>query len=554
MCGIAGIMGNVDREKREMYISQILEQQHHRGPDYRGIYSVDQITLGHNRLAIIDLDSRSNQPFHSHCGRYTIVFNGEIYNYLELREELKLTYPFKTESDTEVLLASYIKWGVEALRYLNGMFAFAIYDQYKKELFCARDRIGEKPFLYSLHQTGFYFASELPALLRLGIFGTEPDQIGLHYSYLRNFLHIPEPYTRYKSIRRLEPAHALLVRKGKIVKKWCYWTPPTEYNPNITPEQVREVVKNGVKIRERADVEIATLLSGGIDSSIVTTLMVKDGLKPQAYTLKGDEEELGRAKLIATRLGIGLKIYNFDPQLQRQLYHKMVQIYGEEVRLLPLTHSARLYQQIRRDGIKVVMTGIGADELFYGYDGAYRQLLFSDIVKLLELFPRPFLKGLEKIFSFNQHLKLLFRLAQIENHKRKGFLYQQEAIKKGWGEEFDYAFLLDFWAEKVKTRNYIDLSHWLGLILENSHSITISGDLPAMMFSIETRAPFLDYRVIELAFQIDAHRKVSKNGGKMILKEAFKELLPDTILRAPKKGFGYGIKNNWVITSEGNRE
>ncbi|MBN2781775.1 MAG: asparagine synthase (glutamine-hydrolyzing) [Campylobacterales bacterium] len=543
MCGIVGVWSNNIIEIQESYVDFILQKQHHRGPDNSSKITVDDITLGHNRLAIIDLNQNANQPFKSNCGRYSVVFNGEIYNYLELKSELN--YQFKTHSDTEVLLASYIRYGEKCIEKFNGMFSFALYDRLEKTLFCARDRIGKKPFVYSEHSSGFYFASELAALFSIGIFDDTPDDIGIAYSYLRNYLHIPEPYTRYKSIRRLEPAHAMIIKNQKIVKKWCYWTPSFEYDSSITKEDVYSVIDDAVRIRERADVEIATLLSGGVDSSIITALMVKHGLKPKSYTLKADDEELARAKKVAKLFNVPLKVFEYDRDLQEELYQKMMAIYGEEVRLLPLTHAARLYEQISKENIKVVMSGIGADEIFYGYDGANKQLLFSDIVKMVEFLPNSILKIFEKIFSIRADLKLMFELAQKENYKRKGYLYKKEAKEKGL-EEFDYNALIDFWAEKIKTNNYIDSSNWIGLMSENAHSITISTDLPSMMYSIEARAPFLDYRVIEMAFKIDAHRKIAKKDGrannKFILKEAFEGVLPDDILYAKKKGFGYGIK------------
>lgn len=543
MCGIVGVWSKNSIETQESYVDTILKKQYHRGPDNSSKITIDDITLGHNRLAIIDLNSNANQPFVSNCGRYSVVFNGEIYNYLELKSELD--YEFKTHSDTEVLLASYIKYGEKCIEKFNGMFAFALYDKKEKILFCARDRIGKKPFVYSEHHNGFYFASELAALFSMGIFDETLDEIGIAYSYLRNYLHIPEPYTKYKSIRRLEPAHAMIVKNQKITKKWCYWTPSFEYDSSITKEDVYNVIDDAVKIRERADVEIATLLSGGVDSSIITGLMVKHGFKPKAYTLKADDEELGRAKRIAKLFDVLLKVFEYDKDLQEELYQKMMAIYGEEVRLLPLTHAARLYEQISKENIKVVMSGIGADEIFYGYDGANKQLLFSDIVKMIEFLPSSMLKTFEKIFSFRNDLKLMFELAQKENYKRKGYLYGKEAKEKGLSN-FEYDTLIDFWAEKIKTNNYIDSSNWIGLMSENAHSITISTDLPPMMYSIEARAPFLDYRVIEMAFKIDAHRKIDKIDGrannKLILKQAFEELIPDDILYAKKKGFGYGIK------------
>lgn len=543
MCGIVGIHSKNSIEVQEKYVNKILTKQYHRGPDNSSKLTVDDITLGHNRLAIIDLNQNANQPFISNCGRYSIVFNGEIYNYLELKKELD--YEFKTHSDTEVLLSCYIKYAEKCIEKFNGMFSFAIYDKQEKTIFCARDRIGKKPFIYSEHTSGFYFASELSALFSIGIFSEEEDEIGKAYSFLRNYRHTPEPYTKYKDIRRLEPAHAMIIKDMKIVKKWCYWTPSFEYDGSITKEDVYNIIDDAVRLRERADVDIATMLSGGVDSSIITGLMVKHGLKPQAYSLKADDEELSRAKLVAKLFDVPLKVFEYDRDLQEELYQKMMAIYGEEVRLLPLTHSARIYQQISKDNIKVVMSGIGADEIFYGYDGANKQLLFSDIVKMIEFLPNAMLKTFEKIFSFNPQAKLLFELAQKQNLKRKGYLYNQEAKQKGLNG-YNYNTLIDFWADKIKTNNYIDVSNWIGLMSENAHSITISTDLPPMMYSIEARAPFLDHRVIEMAFKIDAHRKIAKKdaraNNKLILKQAFERLLPSEILYASKKGFGYGIR------------
>ena len=542
MCGITGIWSKEDIETQEKYVDKILKAQHHRGPDNQSKYTVGEVTLGHNRLAIIDLSIGANQPFISACGRYSLVFNGEVYNYIELKRELD--YPFLTHGDTEVLLACYIEYGDQCLKRLNGMFSFALYDAKEKVLFCARDRIGEKPFVYSEHGNGFYFASELAALFGLGIFSDDQDEIGLAYSSLRNYRHIPEPYTRYKEIRRLEPAHALIVKNGQVVKKWCYWAPSMTYDSNISAENLYALIDDAVKIRERADVEIATLLSGGVDSSIITGLMVRHGLKPQAYTLKADDEELGRAKHVASMFKVPLKVFEYNGDLHDELYRKLIAIYGEEIRLPPLAHAARLYEQISKDNIKVVMSGVGADEIFYGYNGANKQLFFSDIVKMIDFLPNRLLGVFEKLFGFNYEMSLLFSLAQKENRKRKGGLYKKEALEKGL-DQYDYSTLIDFWAEKIETSQYIDSANWTGLMSENSHSITISTDLPPMMYGIEARSPFLDHRVVEMAFKIDAHRKISRKGGrannKLILKQAFEDLLPAKILHAKKKGFGYGL-------------
>lgn len=544
MCGISGLYSK-DLPSREMLdvVSSMVNTQFHRGPDNEEVLAINEnLCFGHNRLAIIDLSSHGNQPFVSHCGNYYVTYNGEIYNYLELKSNLD--YEFRTQSDTEVLLAAYIKYGFECVNRFNGMFAFSIYDRKKDLLFCARDRIGEKPFVYSEFSKGFIFASELPAIVNTGLVSTVPDEVGIAYSKLRNYLHVPEPFTSYKSIRRLEPAHCMVVRNGVIEHKWLYWKPDFTYDKMISTEEVYNVIDEAIRLRERADVGIATLLSGGVDSSLITAQMIKHGLNPVAYTMKSDDEELNRATAVAKQLNIKLKIFQSNPDMQRILWDKMTRIYGERINLYPLTLGARLFKSIQEDDIKVVMVGNGADEIFYGYDGANLQLLYSDILRFIDVLPNKMLTLLSKICTKNKRLSQLFQMATMANQNRKAILYRDEAeIKRYHG---DFGELLEYWGQFCNSDKYIDVANWTGLMSENAHSVTIAGDLPSMLYSVETRAPFLDHNVVELAFKIDAHRKISRKKGvrqnKLILKEAFINTLPEYILFGKKKGFGYGLK------------
>lgn len=542
MCGLFAIWAD-KYDVRMTAAKKAVKIQAHRGPDHQQIDDYGQITFAHNRLSIIDISVDANQPISSRCGMYSIIFNGEIYNYLELRSETD--YEYRTSSDTEVILALYIKHGTDCLKYLNGMFAFAIYDRTRNLIFCARDRVGEKPLLYSEAANIFMIASELPAIASSGLLKLSEDPIGISYSTLRNLRHIPEPYTKYREIRRLEPAHAMIIKDKKIVKKWCYWSFDTKCESSITREDVASIIEDSVRIRERADVEVGALLSGGVDSSIICGLMAKHGLYPNAYTLHSDEEELSRAKYVSQLFKIPLHIINFSEVEQQAMRKNFASTYGEEVRLTSLGHAGQLYSRIRDDNIKVVMTGVGADEIFFGYDGTRRQLIFSDLLTLVEKLPTFWLEKFSSLFRSHSSLELLWSMARLENSKRKGFLYNREALRKGYGDEFDYGAIFEYWANLFPFENYIESSNFMGLILENAHSITISSDLVPMHFSVEARAPFLDHRVIELGFKIQAKYKTSSYIGKVnnkrILKEAFSTLLPPEILYAKKKGFGYAL-------------
>lgn len=551
MCAIGGIYLQTGIEfDLTKHLNAMVKIQHHRGPDANGIWLSDRHSMGlcHNRLSILDLTEAGNQPMHSADARYSIVFNGEIYNYRELQGELSAKGSrFRTHSDTEVLLEAYCHWGEAMLDKLRGMFAFALFDHAKGSLFCARDRVGKKPFVYSETQQGFVFASEIPAVRQVQGVDTAYDHDALAAMLLHNLRHIPDPHTAYRGIRRLRAGHAMRVRQGKIEKIWRYWTPSPSSLPT-TPTQLRALLEESIALRMRADVPVGALLSGGIDSSAIVAMMRQHASQPiHTYALgfDQDDEDLHRARLMAQQLGTQHKEFYFDPDEQWQIFNQLIATHGEPIMLLPLVHAYTLCRAIRDDGIKVVLTGNGADELFYGYSGHTRTLRIS---QWLERFA-----PIRTLLAPLKHTHLSWMAAKPG--ARKAAFYSVIA-KSSWQNCLSddaistmsnrAAEEMRYWGDLCPSHQYIDESNFVGLMVENTHSVTIAGDLPAMAASIEIRAPFLDQEMIAFALATSPKQKIpdinNKNWLKAILREAVSDLIPESLLKAPKRGFGSGIQ------------
>lgn len=487
----------------------------HRGPDGSGIFLSNdkKLFLAHNRLSIIDLSQKASQPF---CKNgYTVVFNGEIYNYRELRSLLvSKGYKLETNSDTEVLPCLYEEFGEGMLSYLRGMFAFALYDEKNDTLFCARDRVGEKPFVYAKTKDGFLFASEIPALLDSGIIEFAINEEAIKLYSMGNFRHIPDPFSAIRGVSKLKPASYMLIKSGEVKKTGFYWKIEGGYE-EITPVELKNRVVEAVSYASVSDVPISMLLSGGVDSTIVAHVLKRElsiDFKAYAFGANADDEELVRARAVAKSMGVELEEFYFD-DMQIAGLSNIIGIYGEPIAIMPMVYADILYSLIRKDGIKVVLNGNGADELFYGYDSHPKTFFAS---KLLGLFK-------------NSDLK------------KKRLSRTKEDVLEGLFAEYDEFFRV------FEKRNFIDYSNAFAFFLENAHSITLIGDVCAMANSVEARSPFLDYKLVETAFKIAPQYKVGRlfdkrnRYGKAILKEAFKDDIDASILYRPKMGFGFNI-------------
>lgn len=559
MCGIGGY--SLTREANIngfSLLENILSVQKHRGPDAQATWEKHETKVGlcHSRLSIVDLSENGNQPMHTVCNGLSIAFNGEIYNWKQLRKTLELKgHIFVNNSDTEVLLHGYKEYGVDLPTHLQGMFSFALYDHKNNIIFCARDRIGKKPFVYTQTNHGIVFASEIPGLLNVPNCDVSKNHSALASMLLHNMRHIPDPHTAYNGIKRLRAGHSLIIKDGMIDKIWRYWQPEAMAG-DISVERLRSILEDAVSTRIEADVPVAAMLSGGVDSSAIVHLMKKMGQKNiQTYALgmNKDDEDLRRAREMAKYLGCDHKEYYFNPESQFNNFKNIISTYGEPIMLLPLIHTYELCQNIKNDGIKVVLTGHGADELFYGYLGHQKTAWLSDVLKIAEPFA-PLISLLP-----NKYIKGPFALLNAAKGKRKAAIYRS-LERNTWAgiisedAKQNIANLaaeeLEYWGDILHSKYYIDESNFCGLMVENTHSVTTAGDLPAMMASVEMRAPFLDQNIISFALATHYRSKVHRTDPtklKWILKKAVEDLMPAELLYAPKRGFGNGIQEKDVL-------
>lgn len=566
MCGIAALSVREPDPGLQEIALMMARQQRHRGPDLQASYGApdQRVALGHARLSIVDLSALGNQPMANETEDVWVVCNGEIYNHVELRGALQAKgHRFRSGSDTEVLLHLYEERGTDLLEELHGMFAFALYDSTRNLLFCARDRLGKKPLVYAQTAAGVALASEIPAVLMFPGVDTTRDPVALGLYLLRNLRHIPDPWTLYRGMRRLLPGHAMTIRDGVVEKIWRYWNPDFAVRES-SPEELRTAFDRAVDMRRVADVEVAALLSGGVDSSGIVHAMRAlgtDRLRTYAMGRDADDEELLRARAMADRLGTDHKEYTFDPDRQYTQFEELLRLYGEPIMVLPLTFAYELCQHIRDDGIRVVMTGHGADELFYGYSGNNSLALLSAFLPFVPGPMRPLLRELAGCFAPGSRAREAFLVAASPVGERKAALYKDEA-RRLWADLLDAPELvqsveesvakwLGVWFGDHKPGAYIDEANVVGLMHENSHSVTIAGDLPAMAASVEARCPFLDQELVQLAWRIHYRQKTPKvrdlSQNKWILKKALEGRVPEELLYAPKRGFGYHIQEEGVL-------
>jgi asparagine synthase (glutamine-hydrolysing) len=482
-----------------------------------------------------------------------ITFNGEIYNWRELRGELQTKgHAFLSGTDTEVVLAAWRQWGEECLDRLSGMFAFAIWDPKREVLLCARDPVGKKPFVYAETARGFYFASELPAVRSLLERELHLDHAALAAMLLHNLRHIPDPCTAYREMRRLRPGHAISVRCGRVQRMWQWWRPSADAGSH-TPRRLRALIEEAVQKRMVADVPVGALLSGGVDSSAIVAIMAKQSREPiRTYAVGFDmaDEDLRRARAMAKRLGCHHKELYFDPDRQLDNFRTLIRLHGEPIMLLPLAYTMQLSEAIRDDGIKVVLAGHGADELFYGYTGHVRTAWMSLLIGMLG--------GIVSHFPAARRGPLAVAAAP-RGQRKAAYYHLREATD--WdavlrpeariGLQNVVAEELARWGSALDNPTFLDESNFVALMVENTHSVSTATDLPAMAASIEMRAPFLDRDVISFALGTPWWKKVplvrAKRRLKLILREAVDDLVPHDLLYAPKRGFGFGIPQDRVL-------
>jgi asparagine synthase (glutamine-hydrolysing) len=570
MCGIVGYVFR-EGENEEMNLQEALLSLHHRGPDDSGVWKCKNAGLGHTRLSIIDI-SGGKQPMSSSDSRYVIVFNGEIYNFLELRKNLeKEGYFFKTRSDTEVLLYLFIHEGFEkCLAQLRGMFAFAIWDNRDKTLYIARDRLGVKPLVYAELPFGFIFASEINALFSL--YPKLPKEIDYdaldHYF---TFQYIPSPMSAFSVIRKLPPAHAMIIRDGQIKKSWKYWDIDHSKKNRISfknaCEELREKFLEATRLRLISDVPLGAFLSGGIDSSITVAAMAHLGVNPiKTFSIGFEDEkfnELPYARTIARHFGTEHYEMIVRPEAV-SILPLLIKHFGE-----PMADSSAIptfyVSQFTRSKVTVALTGDGGDEIFAGYKRFYKAYLLD---KIEEAGIIPFwllMRRLTKSFENITHRRKKFRnppdlseeellkMDWIDRYKHLIAYFsdkkKQEILNPDFFEQITYSKTSDYLkkhliraedASGVNKYLYLDMKTYL------PEDVLFKVDICSMLNSLECRSPFLDHLLIEFVTSLPWQYKLKfPRGHKYLLKEAFKEWLPKGFTQRGKMGFSVPL-SSWL--------
>jgi asparagine synthase (glutamine-hydrolysing) len=569
MCGIFGLLNNNQKPIDKLRIRDSVLQMKHRGPDAIGQWGINNLVeLAHVRLSIIDLNPISNQPFISACGNYVIVFNGEIYNYLELKDELiEEGVIFITSSDTEVLLYSYIKWGDACVKKFNGDWAFAIYDICKKRLFCSRDRFGVKPFNYFLLDGCFVFSSEIKSIITYFPQLRRPNYNVIN-NYCRNGLGAQNEETWFDGIMRLKPAHNLIYQNGKIVIS-RYWNYPVATIPKITLEVAKEeyhrLFMSSIQLRMRSDVTVGTTLSSGVDSgSIVsvlrefncdnhktyTAVFNKDYFnisEKKVYRVENLFDEVTLVRKLADQISLDANFIdcnniNFVDELSFAIYH--LESGHSSPAVLPLT---KVMDRASKD-VKVVLEGQGADELLSGYIVNTFPILIFELLKKFRL--KQIVKEIRefsKLYSVKFTLKQFIRLQNF-TFAEKIYHYKLGISKVFLGPmQNRYKRINDIPYYKLsfsqKFNEVLYKSHIGGLV-----NLLHYGDAISMSKSIESRLPFLDYRLVEYVFKLPFEFKMYDGIGKVIHRKALDRIVPDFILHNPLK-FGFNTPIYQYFTS-----
>jgi len=559
MCGIGGII-NINNSKIDPEIANNIKTSlEHRGPDNSSIKHISEsVSLIHTRLAIIDIDKRSNQPFHSEDMRYWIVFNGEIYNYKEIRTELEVQgFKFSTSGDTEVLLKGFIHYKEKILNKLRGQFAFAIYDTISKETFIARDRVGIKPLYYSKYKEWLIIGSEMKTIDSTKLVPFSPDTES-YLSYMRH-LCVPGSNTGNKNISKVKPGEYILFSADGKSNSVKYWDPfSIKINSEITyieaKERVEELLIESVEYRKISDVEVGLFLSGGLDSSFIGKLM-KDSSSSKLHGFNIDYEEhfegysgeVTEAEYASSNIDIELikeKIkYDDFKKLLNNYSGYQDDLNGDEVGI-PLYF---LGKSARSKGVTVVQVGEGADELFYGYEHWLKFIRLNKLVK-------PIRNTNSKVSRFSSHrLNLLsniiygrtsfaggalgFNLTEINKLVEGGVPNNSESLNyvdRKWDEYF--------------SRDDAELSKWMTLIdldIRLPELLLMRMDKLVMQSGIETRVPFLDHEFVEFVLTIPEKILLNKNNTKPLLKDIARKHIPNQIIDREKQGFRAPI-GEWI--------
>lgn len=569
MCGIIGSFSLIDFFSHED-INCALQQLAHRGPDGDGIFSDEFVKLGHKRLSIIDLDKRSAQPMYSDDGRYVMVFNGEIYNYIELKEDIIKAHgntsfaEFKTTSDSEVVLRLFEIYGEKFVDYLNGMFAVVIYDRHLKRLYLFRDRLGIKPLFYwSDEARNFCFASELKAIKAIEKIKQEIDYNAV-FSYLQLGF-VPAPYSIYLNIRKLRAGHFLIVDENGFVEK-PYWTLSTSMHPASLDTEtavlnlLEQKLTEAVRLQLRSDVPYGVFLSGGIDSSTLSAIASKIVAKKLNTFSIGFEEqshnESHHAKAVAKALGTSHHEFIVSYKDAIGMVENFFDVYDE-----PYSDTSgiptMLVSKLAAQHVKVVLSGEGGDELFFGYGTHnWASRLSNPFLQLMKI---PMAKLFENLSSRHKRIAALLNYGDVflpqHIYSQEQYYFNNKELSGLLSQRLIQAY------NSFANRNVVELSsefvyanNYQPAVKQSLYEIayTLPDDLltkvdrATMHYSIEARVPFLDHHVVEFAMSINPQYKIKNGENKYILKQLLYRYLSRDLFDRPKQGFSIPLAK-WLM-------
>lgn len=560
MCGISGIYhpNHIEPGLKDIFIPVL----GHRGPDASGAYMNGNIALFHNRLSILDLSASANQPFFSHDNRYCMVYNGEIYNYRSLAPEVKKHHPqqgfeFKTTSDTEVILEAFAIWGPDFVYKLNGMFSFAIYDTLENTLFIFRDRLGIKPLYYSFNGTRLIFSSELKTFAAY-----TGQELSLNENALKLYLHqgfIPAPYSIYNEVKKLVAGQYLRL-SGNALHVHKFWGLEDAFTPEMISDEKTAITQFGALIRSSvqdhlvSDVPVGVFLSGGIDSSLITALAVDvSPMQVNTFSIGFEESKFNEAeyaKNIAAHLGTNHHEYILSYRHALDLIDQLTDVYDE-----PFADSSAiptmLVSKLAREKVKVTLSGDGGDELFMGY-GAYTwaQRLNNPVLRSTRRYIRAALsrsgdmrkKRAAAYFDFDGNTFLPSHILSQEQN-----LFSAQEVKMLTGSAPQLEMMRNKMAldtlprglNPMEQQALFDLHYYL------PGDLLTKVDRASMRYSLETRVPFLDHRIVEMALNLSPELKLKGKTSKYILREILYNYVPKTYFERPKQGFSIPLEK-WL--------
>jgi len=586
MCGIAGFWQT--KRQAEIPAEVLLRMGNalkHRGPDDSGVFYDDSTGVGlvHRRLSILDLSPAGHQPMSSHSGRYLIIFNGEVYNFEEIRKELGPGHTWRGHSDTEVMLEAFERWGVEgAVRRFVGMFAFALWDRKEQKLYLVRDRLGIKPLYYGRVEGQFVFASELKAIRQYPGFQAQIDRDVLALYMRHNY--VPAPHCIYQGISKLNAGCILVLGAPKEQPQVIqYWSAtevakeglrsPVDGTETEIVEQLERKLAEAVKLRMIADVPLGAFLSGGIDSSTVVALMQSQSTRPvKTFTIGFHEDaynEANHAKGIAAHLGTDHTELYVTPQEALNVVPLLPAMYDEpfaDVSQIP----TYLVSKLARQSVTVSLSGDGGDELFGGYG---RYFLMKRVWNSMRPFPRPLRQVMSRMIAAVPPTtidKMYKRVSPLVPRNRRSFPTGDKAHKLAGllgaeSQERIYMHALTHWdnpstvvngaCEPETVRRFVHEAQWLPsmeevmMLTDTVHylpdDILTKVDRASMAVSLEARVPILDHRVVEFAWKLPMRFKVRDGKGKWALRQVLYKYVPAALIERPKMGFGVPI-DSWL--------